>query len=148
MDQENILNTDLYRDISECFGINEKDIRTYSPLALAFIGDCVYDMVIRSMLVAGGNTSNDKLHRRKAAIVKASAQAELIEEIMGELTEEEMDIYKRGRNAHTNSRAKNATDSDYHKATGFEALLGYLYMTHRMDRVLTLVRSGLQHSSK
>lgn len=134
---------DLYSKITERFNIKEVDIRTYSPLTLAFVGDCVFDLVIRSALAAEGNIPNGKLHKRKAGIVKASSQAAMADALMDELTEEEEAVYKRGRNAHTGSKAKNATDSDYHKATGLEALIGYLYMMHRQERVLELVKSGL-----
>lgn len=135
---------DFYSEITDKFDIKEVDIKTYSPLSLAFVGDCVFDLVIRSILAGQGNIPNGKLHTRKSAIVKASAQAEMAEALQDILTEEEEAVYKRGRNAHTGSKAKNATDSDYHKATGLEALMGYLYMTHRQDRVLELIRTGLK----
>ncbi len=135
---------DFYSEITDKFDIKEVDIKTYSPLSLAFVGDCVFDLVIRSILSGQGNIPNGKLHTRKSAIVKASAQAEMAEALQDILTEEEEAVYKRGRNAHTGSKAKNATDSDYHKATGLEALMGYLYMTHRQDRVLELIRTGLK----
>ena len=135
---------DFYSEITDKFDIKEVDIKTYSPLSLAFVGDCVFDLVIRSILAGQGNIPNGKLHTRKSAIVKASAQAEMAETLQDVLTEEEEAVYKRGRNAHTGSKAKNATDSDYHKATGLEALMGYLYMTHRQDRVLELIRTGLK----
>jgi len=135
---------DFYSEITDRFDIKEVDIKTYSPLSLAFVGDCVFDLVIRSILSGQGNIPNGKLHTRKSAIVKASAQAEMAEALQDILTEEEEAVYKRGRNAHTGSKAKNATDSDYHKATGLEALMGYLYMTHRQDRVLELIRTGLK----
>ncbi len=138
--------TDLYSVIEECFDIKEADIRTYSPLALAFIGDCVFDIVIRSIVVGEGNSSPGKLHKRKADIVKASSQALFADLIADILTDEEKDAYRRGRNAHTNSKAKNSSDYDYHKATGFEALLGYLYMDHRQDRIMEIIRYALNKS--
>ncbi len=134
---------DLYGTITELFDVKEVDIRTYSPLALAFMGDCVFDIIIRSMVVAEGNRQAVKLHNKKAGIVKASTQAALIDAITDILSDEEADVYKRGLNAHPASKAKNATDIDYHKATGLETLIGYLYMTHRQDRMLELVREGL-----
>ncbi len=135
---------DFYSEITDKFDVKEVDIKTYSPLSLAFVGDCVFDLVIRSILAGKGNIPNGKLHTRKSAIVKASAQAEMADALLDILTEEEEAVYKRGRNAHTGSKAKNATDSDYHKATGLEALMGYLYMTHRQDRVLDLIKTGLE----
>ena len=135
---------DLYSKIIEKYDLEEVDIRTYSPLTLAFVGDCVFDLVIRSILAGNGNAPNGKLHTRKSAIVKASAQAEMIDALYDILTEEEEAVYKRGRNAHTGSKAKNATETDYHKATGLEALIGYLYMQHRQERVLELIKIGLE----
>ena len=139
---------DLYSLITEAFELREQDLRTYSPLALAFLGDCVYDMVIRSIVVARGNSAPGKLHRKKADIVKASAQADMIDALEDELNEDELEVYKRGRNAHTNSKAKNATDRDYHKATGFEAMLGYLYLKHETGRILELIKSGLNKTGQ
>lgn len=136
---------ELFDSITDVFNIKEPDIRTYSPLALAFLGDCVFDIVIRSIEVAKANTSPSKLHKKKADIVKASTQAAIIDSLKDGLSEEELAVYKRGRNAHTNSRAKNSTDLDYHKATGFEALLGYLFMMNRTDRILELIKTGLNN---
>ena len=134
---------DLYKKIMEEFDMEEVDIRTYSPLTLAFVGDCVFDMVIRTVLAGQGNIPNGKLHKKKADIVMAAAQADMADAIMEELDEDEIAVYKRGRNAHTGSKAKNATESDYHKATGLEALFGYLYMTHKQQRALQLIKTGL-----
>lgn len=134
---------DFYEKIREEFNMEEVDIRTYSPLTLAFIGDCVFDLVIRSLVVGAGNMQVNKLHRKKAEIVKAPAQALIAESIMDELSEDELTIYRRGCNAHTVNKAKNASYADYHKATGLEALMGYLYLEHEQDRLLRLIRSGL-----
>ncbi len=134
---------DFYDKIREEFNMGEVDIRTYSPLTLAFIGDCVFDLVIRSLVVGAGNMQVNKLHRKKADIVKAPAQAILAEAILDELSEEESAVYKRGCNAHTANKAKNASFGDYHKATGLEALIGYLYLEHDEDRILKLIKSGL-----
>ena len=122
----------------------EVDIRTYSPLTLAYIGDGIYDLVIRSVVVAGGNTREGELHRRTSQIVKAHTQAEMMELLLPLLTEEEADIYRRGRNAKSPTMAKNATMADYRKATGFEALMGYLYLTDRFERLLELVKAGVR----
>lgn len=130
--------------IREQFDIKEVDIRTYSPLTLAYIGDGIFDLVIRSIVVGRGNTRANELHRRTSHIVKAHTQAEMVEKLLPELTEEENDIYRRGRNAKSPTMAKNATMSDYRKATGFEALMGYLYLTDQFDRILFLVKRGLE----
>lgn len=128
--------------IKEQFDLKEVDMRTYSPLVLAYIGDAVFDLVIRTVVVGRGNTNVNKLHRRTSHIVKAQTQAMMIEKLLPHLTDEESDIYRRGRNAHSPTMAKNATMSDYRKATGFEALVGYLYLTDRFDRILFLIKEG------
>lgn len=120
----------------------KRDIRSYSPLTLAYIGDAVYDLLIRTEVVAKGNCQVNKYHHQVSAIVKAQAQSELIQSLTEELTEEERDIYKRGRNANSYTKAKNASMGDYHRATGFEALLGYLYLTGQYARITDLIRIG------
>ena len=128
----------------ELFGLTEPDIRTYSPLTLAYIGDAVYELVIRTLLVEQGNTQVNKLNQRANKLVKASAQSEMIEKLKSHLTEEELGIFRRGRNAKSYTMAKNATMSDYRRATGFEALMGYLYLTEQQERILELVKLGIQ----
>ncbi len=129
--------------IGKYFGTGEVDIRTYSPLALAYIGDGVFDLVIRTVVVGRGNTNANALHRRTSHIVKAHTQANMIEALLPELTEEEQAVYRRGRNANSPTMAKNATMSDYRKATGFEALVGYLYLMDEFDRILFLIKKAL-----
>ena len=125
------------------FGIAEVDIRTYSPLTLAYIGDGIYDLVIRSVVGGKGNTRAGELHKRTSQIVKAHTQAEMMEVLLPLLTEEEADIYRRGRNAKSPTMAKNATMSDYRKATGFEALMGWLYLQDEFERLVELVKTGV-----
>lgn len=129
--------------IREQFDIKEVNIRTYSPLTLAYIGDGIFDLVIRSIVVGRGNTRANELHHRTSHIVKAHTQAEMAEKLLPVLTETENDIYRRGRNAKSPTMAKNATMSDYRKATGFEALMGYLYLTDQFERIVFLVKEGL-----
>lgn len=129
--------------IREHFNIKKQDIRTYSPLTLAYIGDGVFDLIIRTVVVDKGNTSPNELHRHTSSIVKAHTQALMAEALMEELTEEEHDVYRRGRNAKSFTTAKNATVADYRKATGFEALMGYLYLEDRFDRAVYLSRRAL-----
>ena len=131
--------------IQEAFGLSGVDVRTYSPLTLAYIGDGVFDLVIRSMIVGEGNDRPNSLNKRTSQIVRAHSQAVMIEALMEELTEEEQEVYRRGRNAKSPTMAKHATMSDYRKATGLEALVGYLYLTNRFARVVALVRTGLSH---
>ena len=134
----------LFLGIREEFDCKPVDIRTYSPLTLAFVGDCVYDLVIRTVVVERGNTAPNTLHQKKSAVVKSQAQAAQAEAILEELTEEEQAVYKRGRNAHSHSSAKNASIGDYRKATGLEALYGFLYLTDQTKRLLELVRKSLE----
>lgn len=124
--------------------MKQADIRSYSPLTLAYIGDGIYDLVIRSMMVAKGNAHVNDLHRRTSKLVKAHAQSELIGLLQPELTEEELAVYRRGRNAKSFTMAKNATVADYRRATGFEALMGYLYLEDQMDRMMELILTGLK----
>ncbi len=125
------------------FGMEHVDIRSYSPLALAYIGDGIYDLIIRSMIVGRGNTQASQLHRQTSQLVKAHTQSEMIEVLLPELTEEEMAVYKRGRNAKSPTMAKNATMADYRRATGFEALMGYLYLENQMERLMELIKTAL-----
>ena len=134
--------------ILEKFGMKAQDIRSYSPLTLAFIGDGIYDLIIRSVVVGKGNSHVNNLHKRASRLVKAQSQSELIRALLPELTEEETAVYKRGRNAKSTTVAKNATISDYSRATGFEALIGYLYLEDQMDRIMELILSGMEKTGK
>ena len=131
------------KKFKELFELENTDIRTYSPLTLAYIGDAIYELVIRTILVEKGNTQVNKLHQRASKLVKASAQSAIIEKLKPYLTDEEMGVFKRGRNAKSFTMAKNASMSDYRRATGFEALMGYLYLTEQWDRMLELIKIGI-----
>ena len=126
------------------FSCEEKDIRTYSPLTLAFVGDCVFDLIIRTIIVERANRSPHDLHKMKSSIVKAKTQAELGEAIQELLNEDEQSVYRRGRNAKSQTTAKNASVGDYRKATALEALVGYLFLLDQEDRILFLVKEGLE----
>ena len=115
--------------LNEQFHREDVDIRTYSPLTLAYIGDAIYDLLIRTLLVEKGNTQVNKLHKRASSLVKAEKQSQMIEILELHFTKEEEQIYKRGRNAKSFTSAKNASIADYRRATGFEAVMGYLYLT-------------------
>ena len=134
----------LNQQIKETFAIADVDIRTYSPLTLAYIGDGIFDVVIRSIVVGRGNTPVNQLHHKTSHIVKAHSQAMMAEVLLDEMTDTEKDIYRRGRNAKSHTMAKNATVMDYRSATGFEALMGYLYFTDEMDRILELISIALE----
>lgn len=130
--------------LKEQFQMADVDIRSYSPLVLAYIGDGVYELLIRTILVNRSTRQAGAIHKRASSYVKASAQAEMILALKEELTEEERQVYRRGRNAKTVSMAKHATTHDYHHATGFEALMGYLYLTGRLTRLIDLIKTGLE----
>ena len=127
--------------IREQFGLKKKDIRTYSPLTLAYIGDGIFDLIIRTVVVDKGNTSPNELHRHTSSIVKAHTQALMVEALEKELTS---DVYRRGRNAKSVTTAKNASVADYRKATGFEALMGYLYLEDKFERAVFLTKRALE----
>ena len=107
----------------------------YSPLALAYMGDSILDLLVKKYFVTHSNMQPHKYHVEVSKIVKAVNQADYIYQIMEELSEDELDVYKRGRNTNTHSKAKNATMGQYRKATGLEALYGYLYLKGDMDRL-------------
>lgn len=136
----------LLAQIKKEFALKEVDIRTYSPLTLAYIGDSIYDLIIRTVLVERANKSTNKLHKEASGYVKAETQAKYIVLIQDMLTEEETDIYKRGRNAKSYTSAKNASVADYRKATGFEALMGWLYLTERTERMFELIKAAMERA--
>lgn len=132
--------------IRSTFDLTEQDIRTYSPLTLAYLGDAVYDMIVRTMLVEQRNIPVNKLHHAASSMVKAEAQKDAYHRIKGELTEEELSVFKRGRNAKSYTSAKNASIGDYRVATGVEALFGYWYLTGQTERMLSMAKRGLDTS--
>lgn len=118
--------------------MTSQEARLLSPLNLAYIGDGIYELLTRRHIIAQGNAPVNLLHRKTVAIVCAAAQSRAFGVIEGILSEEELTIYKRGRNANGNHVPKNSDPQDYRRATGVEALFGYLYLTGRMDRVTEL----------
>ena len=127
-------------EVSRVFNCKHVDLETYSPLTLAYIGDGVYDLIIRTVVVERSNRPASKLHHETVKFVSAVAQAKFIDSVENELTPEEEAVYHRGRNATSYTSAKNASIVEYRKATGLEALFGYLYLADRMERVLELAR--------
>ena len=134
----------LPEGIWEAFSCKEQDIRSFSPLVLAYIGDCVYELVVRSVIVQKGSRQPDKLHKEAAGFSKAGTQRKIYEALLDEVTEEEADILRRGKNAHFHTKAKNATVNEYKCATALEALLGYLYLNGEMERALVLLKIGIK----
>lgn len=132
----------LLSDIRSVFPGKKQNVRTYSPLTLAYIGDAVYDLIIRTMVVERANRPANELHRITVRYVSAEAQSRIVETLIDSFTEEELSVYRRGRNSKPHTMSKNASPADYLKATGFEAVLGYLYLQDKMERVLELVKKG------
>ena len=130
-----LMDNSLLEAIHDTFSLESKDINLYAPLTLAYIGDAVFEIIIRTLIVEEKSGTVKKLHLRSSKLVNAKAQADLLAAIEDSLTEEELSYYKRGRNAKPHSVAKNANLHDYHTATGFEALIGYLYLSGRRARV-------------
>ena len=125
------------------FNIERKEAKEFSPLVLAYIGDAVYELIVRSILVSMGNRPVNKLNKDATSLVKAGAQSEIIKLISDNLSEEEYTVFKRGRNSSPHTMAKNASMTDYKYATGFETLIGFLYLDNRCDRALELVKLGI-----
>ena len=131
---------DLLSAVVSAFGLEKKDPRTIPGLTLAYLGDCIYELIIRSMLVEQGIMHVSDLNKAAVAHVRAGAQAKLMQSIEDKLTEDERAVYHRGRNAKSASIPKNASVAEYRAATGFEALLGYLYLTGGTGRIFELIR--------
>ncbi|MCD8124763.1 MAG: ribonuclease III [Lachnospiraceae bacterium] len=137
----------MEQSIREGFGLADRDVREISSLSLAFLGDSVYELVVRTLLVERAGDRPKVLSQKKSRLVRAQTQAAMADSLREEnlLTEEELAVYRRGRNANPSTTARHASLSDYHKATGFESLMGYLYLAGREERLVELVRLGLQY---
>ncbi len=119
--------------------ISELKAKNMNPVVLAFIGDAVYSLYVREKLAFNTDFKSGELNKRSSEIVRASAQASFIDKILPLLTPEEEDVYRRARNAKKGTRAKSSTVAEYNKSTGFEALVGYLYITGKTDRLNVLL---------
>lgn len=131
-------------NLKETFGLPEKDWKLYAPLTLAYLGDAAYEIVIRTIFVKEADRQPEKLHRQVTSLVSARTQARMIEYLLPELTQTEASIYRRGKNSKPYTKAKNATMQEYLKATGFEAVMGYLYLCEDFGRMNELIRKGLE----
>lgn len=134
----------LWPYFEQQFDLKDKQPGQYSPLVLAYIGDAVYDLIVRTVIVNEGNMSVNKMHGRAKSYVSAAAQAGIFFSIEDKLTEEEMDAFKRGRNAKSATRAKNATVGEYRVATGFEAMIGHLYLKKDFARLIDIISEGMK----
>ena len=129
----------LFMNIIENIDFHGKDIREYSPLVLAYLGDAVYEVFIRTLVVSKNDVSVCKLHKHSTSYVKAKAQSDIIHRIIERLTQEEQDIVRRGRNAKSATIPKNADVTEYKYATGLESLLGYLYLKKDYQRLAEIL---------
>lgn len=141
---EESISLSMIAQIHKEFGENDTDIRTYSPLTLAYIGDAVFEIVIRTLIVEKGQRAANTLHKHTTKLVCAQTQAKMAESVYELLSEKEQDIYRRGKNTKINSSAKNASLSDYRKATGFEALCGYLFLMDDTKRITELIKKAME----
>lgn len=137
------METSLIEFMTNGLDLPQMDPKAYSPLGLAYIGDAVYEIAVRTLVISEGNMSVNKYHKKSSSLVKASAQAGVYDNIKEKLTDEEAAVYKRGRNAKSATAAKNASIVEYRMATGVEALIGYLYLSGRTARALELIKIGL-----
>jgi ribonuclease-3 family protein len=145
--EESINNISLLDQIHKEFGSGEVDLKTYSPLTLAYIGDAVFEIIIRTLIVEKGQRAANTLHKHTTKIVCAQTQAQMIEAVYDDLNEVEQDIYRRGKNTKIHSSAKNASLSDYRKATGLEMLCGYLFLKNDTPRITYIVRVALEKAN-
>lgn len=132
----------------EALHLKHVEAGEYSPLALAYIGDAVYELAIRTLVMNRGNMQVNKMHKKTANLVKADAQAHFYLLLEEELTDAEKAAYRRGRNAKSFTMPKHATMKDYRMATGFEALMGYLYLSGKTERMVDLVALAMKKTGK
>lgn len=119
--------------------ISKESVRQLSPVTLAFVGDAVYSLYVREREVLRSDDKLNELQKRTTAAVSAKGQSELLLRLEGKFTPEEEEIFHRGRNAKKSTKAKNASVIDYNRSTGFEAVLGYLYLSGQYDRISQLL---------
>lgn len=128
--------------------MEESVVKMYSPLALAYIGDSIYDLMVKEHFVKQSNMQPEKYHRIVTSIVSANAQSAFIDSFLEQLNETELGIYRRGRNSSPHTKAKNASLENYLKATGFEAVLGFLYLSEQKERLTEIVNLSIEFVKK
>ncbi|MBO4838566.1 MAG: ribonuclease III [Lachnospiraceae bacterium] len=138
----------MEKSIREAFGLKPADPLRVSSLSLAYVGDAVFALFFRTVLLEQKNGPNGALHSRALAYVSAVGQAKMAQGLQEMLTEEEAAVFRRGRNAKPEHGAKNATGREYHLATGLEALIGYLYLQGREDRIIELMKAGMPYAEQ
>ncbi|MCQ2519134.1 MAG: ribonuclease III [Lachnospiraceae bacterium] len=130
--------------VNEKFELDNKKPEEITPLMLAYIGDAVYEVVSRTIVMSGGNRPINQVHRDNTKIVNATTQARMAEVLMDVFDEAEASQYRRGKNAKSQTSAKNSSLADYRKATGLEAVIGYLYLKGNNDRLIELINTGFE----
>ncbi|HPD00130.1 MAG TPA: ribonuclease III domain-containing protein [Acetivibrio sp.] len=135
--------SELFDKITGEFNFKQEKISQLSPLVLAYIGDAVYEVFIRTMLVSEGDMPVHILHKKSIGFVKAKAQSDIIHRIMPSLTPEEHDVVRRGRNTKSGTIPKNADVTEYKYATGFESLVGFLYLKKDYERLMTILKMAV-----
>ncbi len=138
----------MAQGINETIALNgQGDARQLSPLVLAYIGDAYYEMVVRTYVVSAGNMQVEKLHKKVTGLVRASSQAAIARHYVDteEFTEDELAVFKRGRNSKSHTMPKNAEPADYRRATGLEAVIGFLYLDGQAKRAEELILKGIEY---
>ena len=135
---------DVISNMRKDFDIKPMEVMNLHPLVLAYIGDAVYEVYIRTMLVINKKTNVNMLHKMSIKYVKAKAQSDIVHRITDMLTQEEQDVVRRGRNAKSVTVPKHAEITDYRYSTGFEALIGYLYLTNNIERLMEILKLSVE----
>ena len=138
----------MEESIRKHFELNAVPVGTVPVLSLAYLGDAVCALIVRTVLLEKANRKNGALHQRTLPYVSAVGQAKMADGLLPELTEEELAVYRRGKNAKPEHGAKNASSLEYHKATGLEALIGSLYLEGKTERILELIRKGMSYAGE
>ena len=128
--------------ILQCEPVEKERARQMNPVVLAFVGDAVYTLLVREQLALSSGYKTGELNRRASEIVSAHGQSAALDHILPRLTEEEADIFRRGRNAKKPTKSKNASVGEYVRSTGFEAVIGYLYLTGNIARIEELLHEN------
>lgn len=138
---------EIFKLYKEKLNLKAVDVQTTSPLILAYIGDCLYDLAVREYVVSNFPGVVNAVNQKKTTFVCAHAQSEIMGFLIGQgvLTDEEMSVYRRGRNQKSATHSKNSSIQEYRRATGFEAMIGYLYLTEQYERMIDLEARGITH---
>ncbi len=138
----------MEESIRNAFELNAVPVNNVPVLSLAYLGDAVCALIVRTVLLEKANGKNGALHQRTLPYVSAVGQAKMADSLLPELSEEELAVYRRGKNAKPEHGAKNASSLEYHKATGLEALIGSLYLEGKTERILELIRKGMSYAGE